>query len=85
MGTGPVDQLHEAINTLAGVDVDTLPDAALDELTIQLQRERHRLDAVAATLQARWDQRGLWRSDGSRSAAARLARDTSMSLPRAPP
>ena len=59
------------------------PDAALDDLTIQVQRERHRLDATAAKVQARWDQRGVWRSDGSRSAAARLARDTSTSLPRA--
>ena len=81
MGNGPVDQLHEAINTLAAVDLETLLDAALDDLTIQLQRERHRLDAVAATMQARWDQRGVWRSDGSRSAAARLARDASTSLP----
>ena len=83
MENGPVDQLHEAIDALAGVDVDTLPDAALDELAIQVQRERHRLEAVVATLQARWDQRGVWRSDGSRSAAARLARDAAISLPRA--
>ena len=83
MENGPGDQLHEAIDALAGVDVDTLPDAALDELAIQVQRERHRLEAVVATLQARWDQRGVWRSDGSRSAAARLARDAAISLPRA--
>ena len=83
MGTGIVDQLHDVIDALAAVDIDALPDDALDDLTIRLQRARHRLDAATATVGARWDRRGVWRSDGSRSAAARLARDTSTSLPRA--
>ena len=85
MGTGTVDQLHEAIDALAAVDVDTLPDGALDELTIQ------RATRTAPTRRGRrhvagpLGPAGRWRSDGSRSAAARLARDTSTSLPRARP
>ena len=31
MGIAPVGRLHEAIDALAAVDIDTLPDAALDD------------------------------------------------------
>lgn len=80
MGNELVDQVHTAIDALAALDVDTLTDAELDEVTITVQRERHRLAAVSAKLTARWDDRQVWASDRSRSAAARLGRDASMSL-----
>ena len=40
----------------------------------------NRLAGVSADVLARWDTAGVWRSDGSRTAAGRLARDASMSL-----
>ena len=43
-------------------------------------RAGHRLAAARAAAVARWDARGVWQSDRSRSAATRLARDTSTSL-----
>ena len=84
MGTGIVDQLHDVIDALADLDIDALPDDALDDLTIRLQCARHRLDAATATVCAAAGIGAVCGgSDGSRSAAARLARDASTSLPRA--
>ncbi len=40
-----------------------------------LQWAGHRLDAQLGRIAHRWSQRGVWSSDGSKSAAARLARD----------
>jgi hypothetical protein len=79
MGTEPVETLHEAISALAAIDLDALSDLELDHLTIALHRERHRLDAAAATVTARWEARGIWLSDGSRTSAARLSRDAGVS------
>jgi hypothetical protein len=69
MGTGELDQLDEALDTLAHFDVDSASDAELDAVTIELMRTRHRLAAATAGVLARWDARGVWRDDGSRSAA----------------
>lgn len=71
------DELHGAIKALHQLDSDTVTDAELHELVVAVQRERARLGAVAAKLLGRWDRRGVWAADGSRSAAARLARETS--------
>src|SRR5215216_4726470 len=79
MGTA-VDTLQETISALAAVDLDTLTDFELDDLTIRLQHEAHRLAAVSAKVAARWETRGVWTGDGSRSSAARLARDAGISL-----
>lgn len=43
---------------------------------MSLSRERDRLAGAHARILARWDARGVWRSDRSRSAVARLARET---------
>ena len=72
--------LNAAIDGLVGVDLDALADGELDELVIGLQRARHRLAGATAGPVARWDASGVWRMDGSRSAAARLARDGGMSM-----
>ncbi|MET0325918.1 MAG: PaaI family thioesterase [Ilumatobacteraceae bacterium] len=47
---------------------------------IRLRRARHRLAGVTAGPLARWDTNGVWRSDGSRSAAGRLSRDAMTSM-----
>jgi hypothetical protein len=75
-----VDELREAIDELAAVDVDTLTDSELHDAVIEIQRQRARLGVVAARLVEGWSQRGVWAGDGSRSAAARLARDTHTSV-----
>src|SRR6188474_1969220 len=80
MVDGVFSQLDDVISTLAGVDVDTLAPSELDALVVGLQRARHRLAGVSADVLARWDTAGVWRTDGSRTAAGRLARDGSMSL-----
>ena len=80
MGTGVLDQLGEAIDALADVDVDALPDCELDALVIGLARTGHRLAGIKAGALAHWDARGIWRSEGSRSAATRLAREGGTSL-----
>ena len=73
------NQLGDVITTLAQLDVDTLSDAELDALVIGTQRACQQLAAVGAAPLARWDTAGVWRSDGSLSAATRLARDSGTS------
>src|SRR6187200_697117 len=80
MVDGVFSQLDDVIATLAGVDVDTLAPSELDALVVGLQRARQRLAGVSAGVLVRWDTAGVWRSDGSRTAAGRLARDASTSL-----
>lgn len=71
-----LDTLREAIEGLAALDVGVLSDGELQAAVVALQRERARLGLVAARLIVRWDTRRVWAADGSRNAAARLARDT---------
>ncbi len=68
--------LHEAIDGLAELDLATLDDAELHRIVVSVQQERARLGAMAAELLGRWDARKVWAGDGSRSAAARLSRET---------
>lgn len=72
---GVVDNLVSGLDALVDVDLDELSDAALDALLGDLQRLGHRMDAQLCRVADRWSQRGVWSSDGSRSAAARLSRD----------
>jgi hypothetical protein len=71
--------LHEVIDGLVELDVDALDDADLHAVAMRLQRERARLGALAAQLLRRWDERRVWASDGSRSASARLGRESGCS------
>ena len=75
-----VEHLREAVDRLAELDVDEMSDRELHDAVTALQRQRARLGSVAATLLARWDGRGVWAGDRSRSAASRLARDAHCSL-----
>lgn len=68
--------LTEAVEALAITDVDALGDAELHDELVGLLRLSHRLDAAISARAARWDSRGLWAYDGSKSAPARLARET---------
>jgi hypothetical protein len=74
-----IDELAEAIDSLLDVDPTELTDDELHELVTTVQRQRHRLAAVAAAATASWDQRMVWADNGARSAAVRLANETSSS------
>src|SRR5689334_3709881 len=63
------------LDRLAAVEVDSLSASELHDLVVGLQSRSSRLDAVKARLTAAWDARRTWADNGSRSAAARLARD----------
>jgi len=80
MGTRVLDQLHEALDTLAGLDPDTLDDATVHDLVVGLAAETTRLEAVRCQLIGVWDNRTLWADNGSK---ARLARDTHLRRGRA--
>ena len=54
---GRLADLEEAIDSLSTVDVDALTDGELHDAVVELQRQRARLGAFAATLIRRWDQR----------------------------
>lgn len=74
-----IDDLKEAIDSLLAIELSELTDDELHELVTTLQRQRHRLAAVAARAISAWDRRLVWADNGARSAAARLANDTSAS------
>jgi len=59
---------------------DGLDDTALHETVVIVHRERSRLGVAFAELLAEWDTRRIWESDGSRSPAHRLARETRSSV-----
>ncbi len=59
---------------------DGLDDAELHQTVVQVHRERSRLAVAFAELLAEWDTRRIWESDGSRSPAHRLARETRSSV-----
>ncbi len=79
MADSVLEALHEAVDAFGTLDAPGLQDAELHELVVAVQRERARLGAVAAALLGRWDARRIWAGDGSRSAAARLSRETACS------
>ena len=76
---GMPHQLRAVIDGYLGEDPECLDDVALQELVVGLQRESSRLAAAQARALSVWDSRGLWASDRSRSASARLARDAGCS------
>ncbi len=80
MGTALADHLDSAIGDLLDVDPDTLSDGELHELVIEAHRQSHRFVAARAKLISAWDARGVWCDDGSRTAAHRLARESSMAI-----
>jgi hypothetical protein len=83
MAAEDLENLHEAIDRLDGLTVAALGDEELHAAVVAIQRERARLGLLAARLIAGWNGRGIWAGDGSRSAAARLSRDTACSPGRA--
>jgi hypothetical protein len=74
------DSLHKAIDELATADPDRLSDAELHDLLLELQRQSTRLAAVCTRTVGASDARKVWASNGSKSPAARLARETRCAL-----
>ncbi|MCU1461139.1 MAG: hypothetical protein JWO37_1214, partial [Acidimicrobiales bacterium] len=75
-----MEALAAAVDELFALDPDALSDAELHETVIGLQREESRFAAARARLLAAWDARKIWADDGSKAAAARLARECDLSL-----
>jgi hypothetical protein len=71
----PRQALAGAIDAIAAVDPVQLADQDLHDQVMALQHEMSRLAVLRARLLAAWDARRLWADDGSKSAAARLARE----------
>ena len=59
---------------------DGLDDATLHDTVVFVHGERSRFAVAFAELLAEWDTRRIWESDGSRSPAHRLARETRSSV-----
>ncbi|MEZ5249381.1 MAG: hypothetical protein R2713_09290 [Ilumatobacteraceae bacterium] len=68
--------LHEVIDALAGADLGVLDDGGLHAAVVGLGRELDRLQIVLARHAREWASRGIHEQDGSKSAAARLARES---------
>src|SRR6478735_1823195 len=76
MGTGTLVQLREALDALAAVQLEALSDAEVHAVVVELGELSTRLEAQWCRAIARWDARMVWADNGSRSAGARLARET---------
>ncbi len=74
--TEALDRVAGGLQALAAIDLDALTDAELHDLVMALPKLADRITAVAAPALQRWDARRGWAADGSKSAAARLSRDT---------
>jgi Domain of unknown function (DUF222)/HNH endonuclease len=71
-----IELLREAAQALAVLDPDTLTDDQLGDTLIEWQRLDARLAASKARLTAAFDARRAYAADGSKTAAAWLARHT---------
>jgi len=78
-----LDGLTNEIYRLLAGDAYTLDDAGLLDVVIGLHREASRLSAATARFTSVWEARKAWGKDGSRSAAARLQRETKVAPHRA--
>jgi hypothetical protein len=70
-----VGALGAAVDAIAAWDPAGAPPGALLDAVVGLRAVRDRLDAVVARVGAVVESQGEWRADGSRSLAARLARE----------
>jgi hypothetical protein len=68
-------ELHRAIDELGAIDPSEMSDADLNDAAIGLQQADSLLCAVRARYLSAWEIRRLWADDGSKAAAARLARE----------
>lgn len=80
METALCPQLDRAVAELGDLDLDRLSGPALHELVIAVAAARDALAVAHARLIGRWTATGQWADDGSRTAAARLGRDTHHSV-----
>lgn len=75
-----LDQLNAALDSVRAIDVDALTNDENEQLMYGCARTRVELLVVHARTARRWEQSCTWASDGSKSAAARFARDMNCSL-----
>jgi hypothetical protein len=71
-----IELLEKAIDDLAALELDAVDDAELAELLVGLHRAEARLTASKARLMGAFDARRAYAGDGSRTAAAWMARAT---------
>jgi Domain of unknown function (DUF222) len=75
VGMVEFEALDSALDSLVEVDPVTMSDGELHRALMELMRQQSRLAAVTLKLASSWDTRGTWAENGSKSAAARLARE----------
>lgn len=71
--------VEDALEELNGFDLAALGDGAVHRTLVGLHELSARLAAITAVFAAEWDHRKIWEEDGSKSAAARLAREVNSS------
>jgi hypothetical protein len=71
-----LELVASAVDELRELDLDSLTDGELHDLAVGLYGLGDRLTAATAPLLDRWQHSGVWALDGSKSAAARFARET---------
>lgn len=72
---GVIARLHTAIDDVVALVADGVTAEDLHHLTIGLDHQRARLTVATADTTVAWERTRIWRDDGSRSPAARLAHE----------
>lgn len=72
-------ELDQVVDELLDIEVDALGDDLLHELVVSTHQAAARLAAVRAKLVSAWDSRGIWVSNGARTAAVRLGNECRLS------
>lgn len=72
-------ELDQVVDELLDIEVDALGDDMLHELVVSTHQAAARLAAVRAKLVSAWDSRGIWVSNGARTAAVRLGNECRLS------
>lgn len=76
VGLVEFEALESALDRLVEVDPLAMSDGQVHRQLVELQRQQARLAATTMRLASSWETRRSWAEDGSKSAAARLGRET---------
>lgn len=80
MVTDALTALDDAISGVRRLDFDVMTDGEVEQVAYGTIRARVSLLIVSAEATRRWERSGQWSGDGSKSPAARMARDVNCSL-----
>jgi hypothetical protein len=78
VGLSEFEELERVLDGLVDVDPVSMSDGAVHRTLVELIRQQQRLAAATMRFAASWQRRRTWAENGSKSAEARLVRETKL-------